>query len=270
MNVHDLLPVTQAMYQQMNAIAWLMLAPMFLLSCVIEYVREPHAFPALLMLKKLVVTAVLLCLFPQITSLISTISNDLAVKISEKGALDALYTQLREQTLPKNQLTKFPFLLGADMNVSFLNYLSYGVAHLAKPLMILLFHVLWSLNLIIGPLIILCNVFRSATHVTGHLFRSIFEISCWNIVWAILGEMLLGLQFINQQKPANYFDSIGFNFFLTLAMVGTPIFVHILVSQGLSSTSGITAAGTATLVSAPMTASKLMRKPFQNTSREEK
>lgn len=262
MNVQDLLPITKVMYQQMNEIAWLMLAPLFLLSCVIEYAREPHAFPAMTLLRQLILTIVLLCIFPEITGLISTMSNELAQKISDKHALDVLYTHLKTQTDPKNQLSQFPFLLSADWNVALLNYLSYAVAHLAKPLMILLFHVLWSLNLIIGPLVILCNLFRSSSHVTGHLFRSMLEISCWNIVWAILGEMLLGLHFI--QQPGNYFDVIGFNFFLALALIGTPIFVHILIGQGLSSTTRVAAAGVSTLVSTPTVASRVVR-PFSSS-----
>ena len=250
MSVQDLLPITKQIYSQMVTIAWLMIGPLFLLSCVIEYSKEPHNFPAWELLRKLIITIVLLCFFPEISAAISITANALADRIGEKHALDILFQQIHDQTDPKSQASKMPFLLSADIQVAIMNYFSFAAVKLAKFIMIALYHFFWSLLMAVAPLMILGNLFRSASHLTGHLFGSLFEISSWNIAWQIMAEMLLGLNYLHAD-PSNYFDAVCFNFLLAIAMVGTPILIHSLLRQGLSSPSSVSAGGMMAFVGTP-------------------
>ena len=230
----ELLPITKEIYSQMVGIAWMMLGPLFLLSCAISYVREPANFPALEMLHRIIITIALLTFFPEITSAVSQIANGLADRIGEKHSIDILFHKIQAQGDPLKQWAHNPFLINADIGVALLNYLSFAIVYLVKYLMIALYHFLWSLLMAIAPLAILCNLARGTSQVTKNLFSSLIEISTWNIVWQILAVMLLGLNFLHP-NPENYFDAICFNFLIAIGMLGAPLIVHSFVRGGLSS-----------------------------------
>jgi hypothetical protein len=134
----ELLPITKEIYSQMQSIAWLLIGPMFLLSCTIHYVKEPANFPALEMIQRIVITIALLIFFPQITSTIASIANALAERIGDRSAIDSLFQKVQDQSKPDNQSTKFPFLLSMDMWVAALNFLSYSVVYIFKYLIVAL------------------------------------------------------------------------------------------------------------------------------------
>ncbi|MEQ1665181.1 MAG: hypothetical protein ABL927_07400, partial [Bdellovibrionales bacterium] len=125
----ELLPITKEIFHQMQQIAWLMIGPLFLLSCALAYMKEPLNFPALEMIHRLVVAIALLMFFPEITSVVSSVANGLAEKIGDKHALDLLYQKIQEQTKPDNQTSHLPFLISSDIGVAILNYLSYAVVY---------------------------------------------------------------------------------------------------------------------------------------------
>jgi hypothetical protein len=250
MSGQELLPITKEIYNQMVGIAWIMIGPMFLLSCAISYVREPGKFPAAEMVQRIVVTVALLSFFPEITAKVSEIANALADRIGEQHAIDALFLKIHDHANPQNQSSHIPFLINADIGVALLNYISFAVVYLAKYLMIALYHFFWSFMMALAPLAILCNLFRGTSQVTKNLFSSMIEISSWNIVWQILAVMLLGLNFVNPD-PSNYFDAICFNFLLAIGMIGTPMLVHSFVRNGLSSPSAF-AAGAGAVIGATL------------------
>ena len=78
MSAEELLPITKELYNQMQMIAWTMLGPLFILSCTIRYMKEPHCFPALEMIHRVFITIALLMSFPEITKLISDVANSLS------------------------------------------------------------------------------------------------------------------------------------------------------------------------------------------------
>ncbi|MDZ4676307.1 MAG: hypothetical protein SGI74_02265 [Oligoflexia bacterium] len=240
MSGQELLPIAKELYKQMQSIAWLMLGPLFLLSCVVAYMREPANFPAFEMIHRVTITIGLLMFFPEITSMIAQVANGLADHLGEKQALEQLFKQIQQQTDPAKQASITPFLLSADIGVALLNYLSYALVYLAKYLMVAIYHFFWSLLMTIAPLAILCNLFRGTSHITKHLFSSLLEISTWNILWQIMGVMLLGLNVLHP-TAANYFDAICFNFLLVIGLIGAPLLVHSFVKGGLSNPSSLSA-----------------------------
>ena len=240
MSGQELLPITKELYAQMQTIAWIMIGPLFLLACVIHYIKEPANFPALEMVQRITLTIGLLMFFPEITEMVSSIANSLAERIGEKHALEVLFKKIQDQTDPQKQSSTIPFLLSADIGVSILNYLSYALVYLAKFLMVAIYHFFWSLLMAIAPLAILCNLFRGTSHITKNLFSSLLEISSWNVIWQIMAVMLLGLNILHPD-PGNYFDAICFNFLLVIGLIGTPLLVHSFVRGGLNSPSSLSA-----------------------------
>ncbi len=251
MSAQELLPITKEIYNQMQGLAWMMLAPLFLLSCVICYIKTPTNFPALELIHRVVVTIALLTFFPEITATISSIANGLADRIGEKQALDALFIKIQNQTDPEKQSLSIPFLLKADAGVAILNYCSYSVVFLVKYLILALYHFFWSLLMALAPLAILCNLFQGTSQVTKNLFSSLIEISCWNIIWQVLAVMLLGLEVLHP-NAGNYFDAICFNFLVALGLLGAPILVHSFVRGGLSSPASLSAGAVIGATVAPM------------------
>jgi len=252
MTGQELLPITKELYHQMVGFAWLMLGPLFLLSCAISYIREPANFPVTEMLHRIVLTIGLLMFFPEITSTVSEVSNALADRVGEKQAINVLFQQIKSQTEPQYQTSKIPFLLSADAGVALINYASYAIVYLVKFLMIVIYHFFWSLLMAIAPIAILCNLFRSTSHITKHQFSSLLEISSWNFLWQVMGVMLLGLN-ITHPTPGNYFDSICFNFLLAMSMVAAPLLVHSFVRGGFTSPSILSPTTVLSAAIAPVT-----------------
>lgn len=265
----ELLPITKEIYSQMVGIAWQMIGPLFLLSCVISYVREPANFPAMEMIHRITLTIALLIFFPEITSTISGVANSLADRIGEKHALDTLFLKVQNQTDPQHQAFRIPFLINSDYGIAILNYLSFASVYLAKYLILALYHFYWSILMAIAPLAILCNLFRGTSQVTKNLFSSMLEISSWNILWQILAVMLLGLSVLHPD-PGNYFDSICFNFLLAIGLIGTPLLVHSFVRGGLTSPSSLSSGAMVAATLGPVGRSISLAKQVGNTARSAK
>jgi len=226
MSSSDLLPITKELYQQMMTVAWMMIAPMFLLSVVREYAKSAGQPPVFDLIHRAVVTIFLLVFFPEISSAIAEVFNGLAGRFGEKHAMDQLFAQLQQNADPGGQVSRFPFML-RDWGMSLINYICYAIPFLAWYIMKTIYHFLWSLLSAVAPLAILCNLFPGLSHVTKNLFASLLEIASWNVLWQIMAVMLFGLKYV--QPSGNYFDALSFNLFIGIGLIAVPFIVHSFV-----------------------------------------
>ena len=108
---------------------------------------------------------------------------------------------------------------------------------------------------IFSPLLIVLFIHPVTAPATGGLFRSLFEVSAWKVVWSVLGTLLWSSAVHNfdpQSDNQNFVTQLTFTIILSLSVLCTPIVVRSLLTKGVASLSGTLtgAAGTALVASA--------------------
>ena len=225
------------LHQEFVRIYYLMLPVFFCLSVAVTWVRSPQGSIEFLdVLKRAVISTVLLAAFPEISSAIIYIADGIAEKVDQLQGLDTFLRMAQEKamsfTFAKNTLLlQFP-----DLLISLLAFVSYLILYIARYLTIAMYHFYWIFYMVSAPLLLLFNLFPSTSQVTSNLFRGMIEVACWKIVWAILGAMLAALSFGNAyQVEGNYLTLMVMNFVIAVSMLMTPAIVKSLVGSGFHS-----------------------------------
>lgn len=223
------------LHQEFVRVYYLMLPVFFCLSVAVTWVRSPHGSVEFLdVLKRAVISTVLLAAFPEISRAIIFIADGIAEKVDHLNGLDTFLRMAQEKarsfTFAKNTLLlQFP-----DLVIALLAFVSYLILYVARYLTIAMYHFFWIFYMVSAPLLLLFNLFPSTSQVAGNLFRGMVEVASWKIVWAILGAMLAALSFGDAyQAEGNYLTLMVMNFVIAISMLMTPTIVRSLVGGGM-------------------------------------
>ncbi|MCX6126590.1 MAG: hypothetical protein NTV34_17800 [Proteobacteria bacterium] len=111
----------------------------------------------------------------------------------------------------------------------------------------------WTLCYVFSPLLIALFVLPATSGATKALYRTLFEIACWKIVWSTLATLLWSTSVTNINQPGadvNFVSVICLNLLLASSLLATPWVVHAMATTGLAGFSrslGAIAVGTATI-----------------------
>ena len=225
-----LLPTAAVLREEMLRLAWTMLPVAFLLTIFFSYFRQGYPDWADV-LRRLIVVVLLLTHFHQAAELINSIGQGLANRIDNLMALEAYFSLLKAKA-EEFKISPMGLLLGAnEALIGVIVYLSFIIVYLARYLILALYHFYWLLYLVLAPLVILCYFFRSTAPLVGNLFKGLFQISLWPVVWAVISSMMKGLP-VGQAMAAegSFLTVIVLNFVMAFALVGTPFIVSSLTS----------------------------------------
>jgi hypothetical protein len=231
-----------------------MLPVAFALGVAITWFRSPQGGVDFLdVLKRAIVSTLLLAAFPDISKFIVFIADGITEKIDGLSSLDTFIRMASEKSQNYSLSPTSILLQFNDLLIAVLSFLSYLILYIARYLTIAMYHFFWVFFMVSAPLLLLCNMFRSTSQITVNLFKGMIEVASWKIVWAILGAMLTALSFGDAYKAdGNYVTLIGMNFVIAVAMLATPMVVRSIVGSGfqaMSSTLG--PAAVAAMVAAP-------------------
>lgn len=242
------------LHQEFVRIYYLMLPVFFALSIVVTWVRSPTGSIEFLdVLRRTVVSTVLLVAFPEISSAILFVADGIADRINGINSIDALIRMAQEKSETYSASPASLLLQFNDLIIACLSFLSYLVLYIARYLTIAMYHFFWIFFMVTAPLLLLFNLFPSTGQVTANLFKGMIEVACWKIVWAILGAMLSALSFGDAYRAeGNYLTLIVMNFVIAIAMLATPLLVRSLIGSGAQSMSSMVGqAATAAMIAAP-------------------
>ncbi len=120
---------------------------------------------------------------------------------------------------------------------------------------------------IFSPLMIALYVLPQTAAITGGLFRTLFEIASWKVVWAVLANLLWGAALNNFNQPdtaGNFITQLALTLMLAFSVMMTPMVVKALISGALSSvatqTAGYAAMGLTAGMASPTAVTGLMTK----------
>ncbi len=240
------------LHMELKNIYYMLLPVFFMASVALVWIQNPAGGPDFIdKVKRVFVATLLLAGFAEITDVMLFLTNGIADKIDNMSGLNAIMQMASEKAKSYTVNPMTPILAFDDMIIAALSYLSFAILYCARYIMVAIYHFSWVFLTIMAPILLLFHVFSS--QVTVSLFKSLFEVAMWKVVWSVLSVMLKALPFGTwYAMDGNYLTIMVLNFVIAICMVGTPLVVHSLFGAGFSSMAGgLTGATAAVMLAAP-------------------
>lgn len=225
-----LIPIIRELYEHTNKLSWQMLLPMFLVSVVIGYSGDLGMTGSILVrLKRLFIVALLLIAFPTIAEFAQTFGVEIARSIDNLEGIDNVLAAASARAESSSAVGVIVDAL-SDFLVSALFMISFLILIFARLFLLAFQHFYWFLLISLGPFLILGSLFEASTAVTKGLFKSIIQISCWPIIWALLSAFLKAMSFASSYGPdANLITIVTLNLIVAVALLFSPFLVSQIV-----------------------------------------
>lgn len=231
----NLSPLMQTLHADFSKIYFMMLPVFFSLACVLQWFRSANSSIDFVdILKRAVVATLLLVAFPEISKGIIAVSDGIAERIDRVDTIQIIIDSAA-QKVKTYTFSKDSILLGMnDLMISAITFLTYWLMLFTRYLTVAMYNFFWVFLSVIAPLMLLFNLFPGTSHITTNLFRSMFEVASWKIVWAILGAMLKSLAFMDiYHLDGAYATLTIMNTLFAISMLATPLIVRSLCGQGI-------------------------------------
>jgi hypothetical protein len=236
-----LLPVARQIYEHTSHLSWQMLLPLFLVSVAMGYTSDLGLSGAVLIrLKRLVLVALLLVAFPTIAEFSQIIGVEIARSIDDMTGidmvLDAASKRAEAYSFDLNGLLN----LGSDLLIGVLVLVSFVILIVARFFLLAFQHFYWFLLVALGPFLILGTLFEASSGITRGLFKSMFQVACWPVIWSVLSAFLKALPFASAYSvEGNLITVVTLNLIIAVALLFSP-FIVTQLSEGVSLSVGDT------------------------------
>ncbi len=226
-NYDKLVPIAHALYVQTNHLAWEMLLPFFLISVAIGYSSELGITGSVLVrLKRLVIVVLLLVAFPTIAQFAQSLGVEIARSIDNMAGIDMILHAAAKRAAAYSFSLKGLLNMTNDFATGFLVLVTYLILVVARYFLLAFQHFFWLLLMTLGPFMILASLFESAAGITKNLFKSMFELSCWPIIWAILSAFLKSVPFAHVYGlDPSRITVITLNLIIAVALLFSPFMI---------------------------------------------
>ncbi len=224
------------LHQEFVRIYYLMLPVFFCLSVALTWFRTPGTVDFLDVLRRAVISTLLLAAFPEISRAIIFIADGIAERVDQMQGIDTFLRLAKEKALSFTFVKNTILLQFPDLIIALLAFVSYLILYIARYLTMAMYHFYWIFYMVSAPILLLFNLFPSTSQITANLFRGMIEVASWKIVWSILGAMLAALAFgDNYRTQEDYLILMVMNFVIAISMLKTPSVVSSLVGSGFTS-----------------------------------
>lgn len=222
-----LLPVARQIYEHTSHLSWQMLLPLFLVSVAIGYTTDLGISGAVVVrLKRLVLVALLLVSFPTIAEFSQILGVEVARSIDDMTGIDMVLEAASKRAEAYSFDLEGLLNLGSDLLIGSLVVLSFVILIVARFFLLAFQHFYWFLLVALGPFLILGTLFEGASGITRGLFKSMFQVACWPVVWSILSAFLKALPFASTYSlDGNLITVVTLNLIIAVALLFSPFIV---------------------------------------------
>lgn len=222
-----LLPVARQIYEQTSHISWQMLLPLFLLSVLFGYTTDLGLSGAILVrLKRLVLVTLLLVAFPMIAEFSQILGVEVARSIDDMTGIDMILDAASDRAEVYSNGVQGLLNFGSDLLIGSLVLLSFIILVVARFFLLAFQHFYWFLLVALGPFLILGSLFESSSSITRGLFKTMFQVSCWPVIWSILSAFLKALPFAAAYSSENTLVTVvTLNLIIAVALLFSPFIV---------------------------------------------
>lgn len=222
-----LLPVARALYQHISTLSWQMLLPLFLLSVAIGYSSDLGFTGSILVrLKRLLIVALLLMMFPMIAEFCQILGVEIAKSIDDMSGIDMILAAASKRANAYTFDLQGILNLKADLIIAPFVLISFLILVIARFFLLAFQHFYWFLLVALGPFLILGALFESSSGITKGLFKNMIKVSSWPIIWSILSAFLKALPFASAyQNVGEVVTVITLNLIVAVALLFSPFLV---------------------------------------------
>lgn len=222
-----LIPVARQLYEHTSKLSWEMLLPLFLVSVAISYSTDLGLTGAVLVrLKRLVLAALLLVSFPMIAEFSQVLGVEVARSIDDMTGIDMILEAASQKASTYSFSLEGLLNLGSDLIMGALVSISFVILVVARFFLLAFQHFYWFMLVALGPFLILGILFDSSSGITKGLFKNMFQVACWPIIWSILSAFLKALPFASTYKTeGGLITIITLNIIIAVALLFSPFIV---------------------------------------------
>ncbi len=215
-------------------------------------------------LRRALVASLLIVSFPEVSNLILSVCDGIALKIDNQNSFET-FMKLAEEKSRSYASSKATLLIKFDdLIIAVLSYFSFAILYFARYLSIALYYFFWVFLSAISPILIFFYLFPSTSGITKNLYRGLVEVAAWKIVWAIQSAMLVSLSIGNiYRTEGTYITLVVLNFIIALGMICTPLLVKSISGEGAQSMAHILGASAVGVMAAVPTKALALKMKLQ-------
>lgn len=225
--------VCSQLHGEMVTIYWMMILPLIVLLVVLELFKTQDKTPdAGKILIRALASVLMLISFKETINLIALIGDGIAERIDGLAQMGQIL-----EVFSANFSKEGPALYKVrELMIFLLNFLSYFLAYFGIFITEALIHFTWSILYVCAPLMILFYIPESTAGICKNLYKGLFTVISWKIMWSILGVLLLKLAVQpTTANSENFITTAIINLCIALSILLVPIFTKSLIGDGLSS-----------------------------------
>lgn len=222
-----LIPVARQLYEHTSALSWQMLLPLFLVSIAVSYSSDLGLTGAILVrLRRLILAALLLVSFPMIAEFSQTLGVEVARSIDDMTGIDMVLEAASKKAETYSFSVEGLLNIGSDFVMSLLVSASFVILVIARFLLLAFQHFYWLLLVALGPFLMLGILFDSSSGITKGLFKNMFQVACWPVIWSVLSAFLKALPFASTYNTeGGLITIITLNIIIAVALLFSPFLV---------------------------------------------
>ncbi|MFN8944352.1 MAG: hypothetical protein ACK5WZ_06980 [Pseudobdellovibrionaceae bacterium] len=222
-----LLPVARQIYDHTSNLSWQMLLPLFLVSVAVGYTTDLGVSGSILVrLKRLIIVAILLVSFPMIAEFSQILGVEVARSIDDMTGIDMVLDAASKRADSYSFDLQGLLNLGSDLLIGSLVIVSFVILIVARFFLLAFQHFYWFLLVALGPFLILGTLFESSSGITRGLFKSMFQVACWPVIWSILSAFLKALPFASAYAvEGNLITVVTLNLIIAVALLFSPFII---------------------------------------------
>jgi hypothetical protein len=222
-----ILPVSRLIYDHTSRLSWEMLLPLFLVSVAIGYTSDLGLTGSVLVrLKRLVLVALLLTTFPMIAEFAQILGVEIAKSIDDMTGIDFVLAAASKRAELYSFDVKGLLSMSGDFLMGALVLMSFVILVVARFFLLAFQHFYWFLLVALGPFMILGLLFEASTAITKGLFKNMFQISAWPVIWSTLSAFLKALPFASAYSTEGGLVTIvTLNLIIAVALLFSPFIV---------------------------------------------
>ncbi|MBI2712748.1 MAG: hypothetical protein HYX41_07850 [Bdellovibrio sp.] len=205
------------------------------LGIFVEYFKWPlGGMPSFsILIGRTLIAALLLHTYPEVSNTIADITDALSKQLGDLNQFKVVLTNTGAQL----KTLTFSWVSVRDTITVIISFSTFFLLYFSVHVVEAFLMYAWALLYVFSPILIALFVLPATASATKAVYRTLFEMGCWKIVWSVLATLLWSSALSEMNKPQhqiNFITSICFNLILAGSVLLTPIIVHSLASSGLA------------------------------------
>jgi len=225
----------QQLHGVFNSLFYALITIFLVIGVFVEYFKWPlGGVPSFgVLVGRALVAAIMLHCYTDITNTVAEVTDAVAARVGDFNKIDLVISKLGDKL---ENLSASWVSVKETVTIA-ISYLSFFALYFSKYVAEGIFLFTWLLCYVFSPILIALFVLPATAGATRSLFRTIFEISTWKIVWSVLATLVWSSALTTLNQPdseVNFVSVICMNLALAGSLLLTPWVVHALANSGLS------------------------------------